>query len=201
MNRNVIFDLGNVLLNFKPEQFLLRYGKDEIYIKSFISKVIKGKIWLNLDRGRVTIKEAKIKFIKKFPEEKKFISIFFKHWMEMLTPIEENVKLLYDLKSKGYRIYILSNFIQEAFKYIKKNYKFLSIFDGEIISAKARVIKPEHEIYQKLLDKYKLIPEECVFIDDVETFLFYPQNLGMKTILFLSNTDLSTELRKIDVKI
>ncbi|UCD02110.1 MAG: HAD family phosphatase [Promethearchaeota archaeon] len=201
MIKNIIFDLGNVLLDFKPEKFLLKYSKDENYIGDFIFKVIKSKIWLNLDRGIISLERAKDKFIQKFPEERDFLVTFFEHWMEMLTPIEENVKILYDLKSNGYSIYILSNFIEEAFHFVKNQYKFLSLFDGKIISGKVRVIKPEINIYQRLIDKYNLLPDECVFIDDIQSFLTPAKKLNMKTILFLPNTDLRSELRDFGVNI
>jgi len=201
MIRNIIFDLGNVIFNFKPEKFLFRYTKDKNYIKEFISKVIRSKTWLNLDRGTISLKNAKEEFLKKFPEENNFILMFFTHWMEMLTPIQENVKILHELKSNGYKTYILSNFIIEAFEYVKDKYDFLSLFDGKIISGNVKVIKPEFEIYQKLIDKYNLIPEECIFIDDVRAFLSRAKKLNMKTILFSQNTDLRSELKKFNVNV
>jgi len=199
--RNIIFDLGNVIFNFKPEKFLHRYTNDENYIEEFISKVIRSRIWLKLDRGTISLKKAEDKFIKKFPEDHDFIVMFFRHWMEMLTPIQENVKILYDLKSNGYKIYILSNFIVEAFDFVENQYDFLSLFDGRIISGKEKVIKPELEIYQKLIHKYNLIPEECIFIDDVRAFLSQARKLSIKTILFSKNTNLRKELRKLDINI
>ena len=140
-------------------------------------------------------------FIKKFPEDREFIETFFIHWMEMLTPIQENVKILYDLKSNGYKIYILSNFIVEAFDFVKSKYDFLSLFDGKVISGQIKVIKPELEIYQYLIKEYSLIPEECIFIDDVRAFLSRAKKLNIKTILFNQNTDLRTELRNMKVNI
>ncbi|NVM37237.1 MAG: HAD family phosphatase [Candidatus Lokiarchaeota archaeon] len=201
MIRNIIFDLGNVLINFKPETFLLRYTKDEQYIQNFISKVIRNKIWFRLDRGTISLENAKEEFIRKYPEDYSFIITFFEHWMEMLTPIQENVKILCDLKANGYNTYILSNYIEEAFEIMEKKYKFFSLFDGKIISGQEKVIKPEIEIYQKLIDKYNLVPEECVFIDDIRSFLSRARKLKMKTILFTPNTDLRTELRTLDIRI
>jgi putative hydrolase of the HAD superfamily len=201
MIKNIIFDLGNVLINFKPDKFLLRYTKNEKFINSFISKVIRDKIWLNLDRGVISLENAKKEFIEKYPEDTNFILTFFKDWMEMLTPIEENIKILYELKSNSYKVYILSNYILEAYHYVKSTYEFISVFDGEIISGKEKVIKPEPEIYQKLVQKYKLIPKECVFIDDIPTCLLYARKIKMKTIHYLPNVDLRRELRKLEVKI
>ncbi len=201
MIKNIIFDLGNVLINFKPEKFLVRYTKDEKYIKSFISKVIRDKFWLNLDRGILSLEKAKKKFIEKYPEDSSFILTFFKEWMEMLTPIEGNIKILSELKSNAYKVFVLSNYIEEAYDYVKSKYDFFSLFDGKIISAKEKIIKPEPEIYQKLIEKYELIPEECVFIDDSQANLLQARKIKMKTILVLPNIDLRGELRKLNVKI
>ncbi len=201
MIRNIIFDLGNVIFNFKPKHFLRKYTNDEEYIRKFISNVIRSRIWLKLDRGTISIKKAEEEFFKKFPEDREFIKTFFIYWMEMLTPIQENIEVLYDLKSNGYKVYILSNFIVEAFDYVKKKYDFLSLFDGKVISGQVKVIKPELEIYQKLLNKYNLIPEECIFIDDVRAFLSRAKKLNINTILFTQNTDLRIELRNFQVDI
>ena len=130
-----------------------------------------------------------------------FIATFFLHWMEMLTPIQENVEILYDLKSNGYKIYILSNFIVEAFDFVKSKHDFLSLFNGKVISGQIKVIKPELEIYQYLIKEYSLIPEECIFIDDVRAFLSRAKKLNIKTIIFNQNTDLRTELRNMKVNI
>lgn len=201
MIKNIIFDLGNVLLKFKPEEFLLRYSTDKEFIQDFIFKVIRSPIWLNLDRGTISIEDAKNIFITNYPDDNNLIELFFSHWMEMLTPINENVKILQDLKSNGYKIYVLSNFIKEAFDYVQNHYEFFSIFDGKIISCKINVVKPEPKIYDELLDKFHLNPKECVFIDDIKSFLTYAKKLDMKTILHLPHTDLRSELQKLGVVI
>ncbi|MFX0134087.1 MAG: HAD family hydrolase [Candidatus Hodarchaeota archaeon] len=201
MIRNIIFDLGNVLLNFRPDNFLLNYTKDENYIQDFISKIIRSKIWINLDRGTISLKNAKQEFTDIYPEDRAFIMTFFEHWIEIFTPMQGNIKIAYDLKANGYKLYILSNFIEETFEIMKKKYQFFSLFNGIIISGQEKVLKPEIEIYQKLLEKFNLIPEECVFSDDIRSNLLSARKLNMKTILFLPNTDLRSELRKLDLKI
>ena len=105
------------------------------------------------------------------------------------------------LKFNGYNTYILSNFIEEAFEIIQKKHQFFSLFEGRIISCQEKVIKPEIEIYQKLINKYNLVPEQCVFIDDIRSFLSRARKLNMKTIWFSPDTDLRTELRNLDVNI
>jgi len=199
--KNIIFDLGNVLINFKPEQFLLRYTKDKNRITKFISNIIQSDTWLKLDRGIMSIKNARDDFISAYPEETELIKIFFDHWQEMLTPISKNVNLLKELKSNGYRLYILSNYIIEAYEYVKERYNVFSLFDGLVISGKINIIKPEREIFQFLLQKYNLNPEDSVFIDDIKQCIDQAGKLKIKTIHYLPNTDLRSELRKLEVKI
>ncbi len=201
MIKNIIFDLGNVLINFKPEQFLLRYTKDKNRITKFISNIIQSDTWLKLDRGIMSIKNARDDFISAYPEETELIKIFFDHWQEMLTPISKNVNLLKELKSNGYRLYILSNYIIEAYEYVKERYNVFSLFDGLVISGKINIIKPEREIFQFLLQKYNLNPEDSVFIDDIKQCIDQAGKLKIKTIHYLPNTDLRSELRKLEVKI
>lgn len=201
MIRNIIFDIGNVLLNFKPEQFLKSYLKDELRIKEFISNVIKTELWLDLDRGIITLQEAREKYLERYPQEGNLIKIFFNHWKEMLTPIPQNIKILRELKSNDYKIYFLSNFIKEAYEYVQTRYEFLTLADGKVISSEIKYVKPEVKIYQHLFEKYNLNSEQCVLIDDVESNLPQAQSLKMKTIHYLRDTDLRSELRKLDVKI
>ncbi len=201
MIKNIIFDLGNVLINFKPEQFLLRYTKDKNRITKFISNIIQSDTWLKLDRGIMSIKNARDDFISAYPEETELIKIFFDHWQEMLTPISKNMNLLKELKSNGYRLYILSNYIIEAYEYVKERYNVFSLFDGLVISGKINIIKPEREIFQFLLQKYNLNPEDSVFIDDIKQCIDQAGKLKIKTIHYLPNTDLRSELRKLEVKI
>ena len=201
MIKNIIFDLGNVLLKFKPEEFLLQFTSDKEYIKQFVPKITRSKLWLDLDRGYESLENAEIIFLSKYPEEKELISLFFNHWMEMLTPIEDNINILLDLSKSGYKTYVLSNFIKEAFKFVKEKFDFFTLFDGQIISGEEKVIKPEKAIYESLLRRYQLIPEESLFIDDILFFLKPAKKLGISTIWNRPHTDLRKELKKFNVVI
>jgi len=199
MIQNIIFDLGNVLLKFQPSEFLLGFTNDVEYINQFVPKIFRSKIWIELDRGTISVEDAKNNFISQYPKEKEFLTLFFKHWMEMLTPIDKNIEILKDVRALGYKTYILSNYIKEAYTFIKKNYKIFTLFDGQIISGFEKIIKPEKAIYELLLNRYNLIPEESLFIDDILFFLKPAKKLGMKTIWNRPETDLREELEKLDV--
>jgi len=199
--RNIIFDIGNVLINFRPEQFLKRFINDEFRIKEFIVNVIKTELWLNLDRGIISLQEAREVYLERYPEESNLLLAFFNNWKEMLTPITQNIQILRELKSNDYKIYFLSNYIKEAFDYVQDRYEFFALADGKVISSEIKYVKPEAKIYQYLLEKYNLIPKQCVFIDDVESNLHEAHSMKMKTIHYLMDTDLRSELRKLNVNI
>jgi putative hydrolase of the HAD superfamily len=199
--KNIIFDVGNVLINFKPDQFLKRFVNDEYRIKEFITKVIKSELWLKLDRGIISLQEARDEYLKRFPEEKNLLSTFFNHWKEMLTPITHNIQLLQELKSNDYQIYLLSNYIKEALDYVQTRNEFFTIVDGKVISSEIKSAKPEAKMYQSLIDKYNLEPEQCVFIDDIESNLHQARSLNMKTIHYSEDIDLRSELRKMKISI
>ena len=201
MIKNIIFDLGNVLIRFRPDLFLSKYTKDKTRITRFMSNIIKSDLWLELDRGIFSLKHAQEKFLSIYPEETDLIILFFNSWKEILSPILENVKVVEELKLKGYKLYVLSNFFKEAFKYVRKRYDFFSLFDGIVISSKISLVKPELEIYQYLLHKYNLNPEESVFIDDTVECTIQANKLNFKTIQYVLNTDLRLELRKLVLNI
>ncbi|MFX0075074.1 MAG: HAD family hydrolase [Candidatus Hermodarchaeota archaeon] len=199
MIKNIIFDLGNVLLKFQPSEFLLRFSNDTEYINQFIAKIFHSSIWVELDRGTISLENAEKTFVSKYPNEEVFLRRFFEHWMEMLTPIEENVKILKDLRNLGFKTFILSNFIKETYIYIDQKYDIFQFFDGQIISGFEKAIKPEKGIYQKLLDRYHLIPEESIFIDDVLFFLKPAKKIGINIIWNKPETDLREELKRFGV--
>ncbi|MFX1558224.1 MAG: HAD-IA family hydrolase [Promethearchaeota archaeon] len=200
MINNIIFDLGNVLFKWNPENYIHKFTSNKQEIKWFLDNIIHSKYWVNLDRGFLTLDTAKTKLVSQYPRKEKLILSYFNNWMEMLTPIEKNVAIVEELKKQNLKLYILSNYIKEAFDYISVKNKFLSLFDGKIISGIEKVNKPNKKIYKILIDRYLLNPLECVFIDDVKPFLRPAKKMGMKVIWNLDNTNLKEELKKLGIK-
>lgn len=182
MIKNIIFDIGNVLLEFKPLDYLKRTFNDENIEKLILKEVFGCEEWLHLDRGTLTQDEA-IKIITtRNPNHEVHIKKCMDNWIDILTPIESTIRILKDLKEKGYKLYLLSNFHSLAFETVYAKYDFFKNFDGGIISYKEKLVKPEAEIYTKLLDTYKLTAEECLFIDDTLVNIEAASKLGIKTL-------------------
>ena len=201
MIKNIIFDIGNVLLTFDPEKFILKYTNDTSKVNTFSLNIIHSKTWLEMDRGLISVDNAKITFLRDYPEIKELLGLFFENWLDIFMPIEKNIEIMKELKKKGYKIYALSNFIKETYEFVIKKFDFFSFFDGSIISWKEKVVKPEIEIYTTLLNRYNLLAEESVFIDDYSKFLITAENLGMHTILIHPNINLRQEFHKLNINI
>ena len=181
MIKNIIFDLGNVLIRFKPEEFINKNIKEE-YREKFFNVIFKGQEWADLDRGVLEYNDAIKIFSEKIPECSLEIKKFFDNYiLDALEPIEKNIEIMKSLKEK-YKLYVLSNFHYPAFDYIFKNWEFFKYFDGKIVSGHCKLLKPEKEIYKLLCSTYSLKPDECVFIDDTKVNIESAEKFGIRGI-------------------
>jgi putative hydrolase of the HAD superfamily len=177
---NIIFDLGNVLLSWKPGEFFVKSGYDNETINLIMNSVFKSSEWLRLDNGDLTTPEAIEQIAAKSSLKKEYISSLFNLRTKIIYPLNGNIKLLPELKKRGFKLYFLSNFPLDFFEEVKKEYEFFCYFDGGIISAEVNHSKPDIKIYKILLDKYRLKPEECFYIDDMEINVRAAASAGIK---------------------
>lgn len=183
MIKNVIFDIGRVLVTYEPYEYVLSYGYDVQTSKKICNIVFEDKRWIEKDRGTISDKEYLNALITENPNYTDKIKIVYNNWLTMVKPIKETVDFYMDLKNKGYKIYLLSNF-STSYDKVESENKFLQIADGKIISYRFKTIKPEKKIYELLLSTYNLIPQECVFIDDREENIIAAQDLNINGIVF-----------------
>lgn len=194
MIKNIIFDLGNVLIGFKPEEFINKNIKEE-YREKFFNVVFKGQEWADLDRGVLEYSDAVKIFSERVPECSSEIKKLFDNYiLDVLEPIEKNIEIMKSLKGK-YKLYILSNFHYPAFDYIFKNWEFFKYFDGKVVSGHCKLLKPEKEIYELLCSIYSLKPNECVFIDDTKANIEAAEEFGINGI-HLTDTNILEEKLK-----
>ena len=197
MIKNIIFDLGNVLIKFNPFSFIEENVKEENREK-FHKIVFQGEEWLNLDRGTITYEEATQKLSEKFPEEKANIEkLFTNNIQDVLFMDKTNLEFVNSLKSNNYKLYILSNFHKPAFNKISTIHNFSEIFDGKVISCDCHLLKPEPEIYELIIGKYGLIPEETAFIDDSQNNVDAAKKLGINGIHLKNMKELIKTLNNI----
>jgi len=181
---NFIFDIGNVLLDFKPKLYLKKIFNDQSTEEKMLELIFKSDEWAKLDEGLITRKEAIDVFGEREPDYISEIHMTFERLPEMLTPISDTIALLPTIKNAGHKLYYLSNYPKDGVEYIQTSYEFFSLFDGGVFSCDVNVCKPSPMIYHHLLDKYALVPEECVFFDDMEENVVAARDEGINGILF-----------------
>ena len=199
MIKNIVFDLGNVLLNFKPIIYLNAHIKDKAKVQQIHDEIFSSEEWLMLDRGIITQEEAINEICNRSTQNGGLIKQVMYNWYHILTPIYDSVEILKELKHKGYRLYVLSNFHLLAYEDVNKRYEFFKYFDGGIISYKENLLKPNEAIYNKLIKEYKIDPKESIFIDDMFQNIESAAKLNFETILFIDSKDLREKLIHLNV--
>lgn len=186
MIKNVIFDIGRVLISYEPYEYVQKFGYSPDISKKVCDIVFEDKKNRGLERDRGTLSDEAYldMLITENPEYSDKIKAVFNNWISMLTPLKDSVDFYISLKAKGYKIYLLSNFPYPAYEQVEAENEFLRLADGKIISYAVKAIKPEKKIYELLISKYNLIPNECVFIDDREENIIAANKLGIKGIQF-----------------
>lgn len=182
MIRNIVFDLGNVLLSFKPAEYLKNAGYSREKSKLILSDIFASAEWQKIDQGLLSADEAIELISKKSLLGNDEIRLIFERRPEILYSLDFNTKLLPELKKEGFRLYFLSNFPLDIFDEVKRSYSFFCYFDGGIISAEANSTKPDPAIYLRLLEKYGLNAADCLFIDDLEENIRSAGALGFNCI-------------------
>lgn len=186
MIKNLIFDVGNVLIEYRWHQMLLDYGlsKEEAAIAG--SLFFEHETWKELDLGNMPVEDVIVLYEKQLPQYAGLIRWFLTHLELMPIPRPDVWKKVHALKEKGYKIYLLSNYNEDFFRVHTQGAAFLEDIDGKVVSYEIHKIKPYPEIYQYLLDKYDLNPQECVFFDDRPENTQTAEELGMKTYTITS---------------
>lgn len=166
MIKNIIFDLGKVIIKYNEEQIINKFTKKEEEVKYIYEKIFHAPEWNLMDLGNITNDEA-IKAINKRNEFKyrKLTDIFLHEWYKKREINRNMVEIAKKLKKNGYKLFVLSNMANLTYEYFK-NEEFFSLCTGVIISAHEHLIKPDERVFRLLLDRYKLNAEECLLIDD-----------------------------------
>jgi len=194
--QKVIFDVGQVLVKFNPQNLFIKILKDEEKVDFFLKNICTWEWHIQQDLIYDTSKAAG-PVIKKYPEYKEAIEAFYGRFLEMIDSVhQENVNLALKLKQKGYPIYLLSNFPGDQFEKYRLQNSFLNEFDDRIISGDVGLAKPDIKIYQLAIKKFNLNPEESLFIDDKIENTKGAEQAGIKTIQLQKPEDLDKEIRK-----
>ena len=199
MIKNIIFDIGNVLAHFRWKDYIGERFSPKIQNRMEYATV-HGPYWDEVDRGAIPIAEVVKLCAALEPELAKEIAAFFANREELVEEYPYAADLVRGLKRNGYKVYLLSNYAGDVFEYAKQHFTFIPLVDGGVISYEIHKVKPEPEIYETLLEKYQLNPDECVFLDDLERNLIGARKHGIHTVLFENLAQALSELEKLGVR-
>ncbi|MDP4152899.1 MAG: HAD family phosphatase [Bacillota bacterium] len=199
--KNIIFDIGRVLLHFDKPEFLRTFGFEGEELEKVNRAIFLNPAWDDYDRGLYETDELLRQYLSKCAPslEKEIRKVLCDGWFfDMMSPIDETVKLFWELK-KRYSVYLLSNFPKEPYERCEKAFDFLSGADGKVISYEIGLIKPDEGIYQILIEKYGLRPEECVFMDDTKENIETARKLGFNGFVFSNADDARKQLENYGI--
>lgn len=164
---SIIFDLGGVLIDWQPDRMYRKIIEDNEKRNWFLQNICTLD-WNEEQDGGRTIEEANRILIDQYPAYKEWIEAYYSRWDEMLGgPIQGTVELFRKLRQDpSYKIYALTNWSAETFPRALEIFDFLHWFDGRIVSGEEKTRKPFRDIYEIILNRFQLIPEQTLFIDD-----------------------------------
>lgn len=199
--KNIIFDFGGVVMDWNPRYFFRDYFNDDEKMEFFLKNIAEDEWNAEQDRGR-SLKDGTDIQVAKFPEWETEIRAYYENWTTMLkSDIPENVEVLRKLEHSEYELFGLTNWSAETFPYALANYDFFNAFKGKIVvSGTEKLIKPDKKIWEVLLERYHLKPEESVFIDDNPKNIEVAKTLGFMTVHITEGTNLEEELRSLGIR-
>ena len=194
MIKNIVFDVGKVLVYYEPDFLMDKLGYDEETKRRMKGAMFHSAAWDEGDRGVWTEEELVDAFIANDPELEEKIRYCHEHVDGVIEIMPHTIGWMEELKSRGYRLYVISNYGKNTYEKTEKKLTFSKFMDGEIYSYKYKMKKPDHCIYEKLLEDYQLNASECVFIDDRKENIDAAKEVGFEGIVFENYEQAKAEL-------
>ncbi len=195
----IIFDFGNVLLEWNPWHVYRRHFNSEEAMAEFFHEVDFAGWNARQDRGR-TFEEGVADHSRMFPQYAHLFQAYHDHWRDSIgSVIAGTVDIVKRLKQKDYPLYGLSNWSAETFPFARETYDFFDLFDDMVISADVGFVKPEPEIFEIILNKIGTPAHECLFIDDSLANVRQANQMGFVTIHFTSPEQLEDDLTRMGI--
>lgn len=196
----IIFDFGNVLIRWDPHRLYNKYfANDRSAIDRFFAEINFHDWNLAQDKGypfALAVEEHSARF----PQYEHLIRAYHEEWEESISgPIPETVQTLYKLRAAGYRLFGLTNWSSEKFSHIKPRFAFFSVFEDILVSGDVKLLKPDPAIFDLLLQRIHLKPDECLLVDDSLQNIETAQKLGFSTCHFTSPYQLEEELLQMGI--
>lgn len=189
MIRNIVFDMGNVLMSWNPERIVTALPVQESHRALLQAQLLEGPEWIRVDEGSMSEQELMQRVCERLPKEAHADAQYvMAHWHEQMKPLDDMYQLVKELKAAGYHLYLLSN-TSKRFRVYENEIPAFHLLDGRFISADFKCIKPSPMIYEKFLQHFGLRPEECLFIDDMRANIEGGKAAKMDGILYTGDVN------------
>lgn len=194
MTKNIIFDFGNVLVQWHPEVVYGEFFGDEAKAWWFLRHVADMDFRQRIDAGE-SMEDCIREKQAQYPEYEQAVELYRSKWREMLTDEVPGMReVISELRAKDYKIFGLTNWSMETFPEARVHFGILQMIDRYVVSGAEGYVKPDPRLFQVLLDRYGLRAEECIFIDDNPDNVAAARNMGMRGIVFTNAELLRKEL-------
>jgi putative hydrolase of the HAD superfamily len=193
--RNVVFDVGGVLLQWDPPAIIAQFAPDPAQQALIRREIFEHPEWHEFDRGTIDVARAVTQFGKRAGLEPEQMRALFQTVNESLHPIAGTIQLVEDLAAAGVHLYVLSNMPVSTYEYLTRKHEFFGHFRELVISGAIRMIKPEPAIYRHLIEKTGIVPAESVFLDDLLKNVVAARECGLHAIQFKGADAARVELR------
>ncbi len=195
----LIFDIGNVLVRQRFEELARELTSSQEEYNFLFENMFGGSIWVDLDKGTFKAEEEMQAMMNVDPAHGELARKLYCNLGNCFEPIAGSMDWIRELKRKGYKVYALSNWGRPFYEQGKEKLAFLEEMDGYFLSYRYHMLKPSAEYFQLLLDTYHIMPEEAVFLDDVEKNVRAAEALGIYGIVVENQEQAKRELEKLGV--
>ena len=203
MIKNVIFDMGGVLIEWAPRKMIAAYGFSSAEQAQLYRVIFEDGLWGRTDDGSLSVEAAADLACEQLPPALHAAAreLLCAWWERFFANIDGMGSLLRELKAAGYRLYLLSNVSRTVYEYLSR-IDGADCLDGLLLSAEEGCAKPDARIYARLLSKFALVAQECFFIDDNAPNIEGARACGIDGTMFSGDVDaLRAVLRQKGVKI
>ena len=197
---DIILDMGNVLLEWNQDKILKAVAKTEKNYLILDKAIFQSGLWERLDLGTLTREELVDEVLSLLGDcyQKKVEEVIW-NWPTYIDIYREVFPLLVRLKENGHRIFVLSNTSPVFYELLKDQLAPLEkILDGFILSCDIKAIKPDRKMFEEILRKYELSPDNCIFLDDVKENTNMAESLGIKAYQVKQRSDVVDILKKFE---
>jgi putative hydrolase of the HAD superfamily len=195
--KNVIFDLGGVVLDWNPDAILENYFEDPAVRVAMRAAVFDHPDWQRMDRGDFGEAEMVARLQQRTARQPAELAGLLTAVRDSLQPKPDTLALIRRLARRPVPLYCLSNMPASTFAHLRGRYQFWTVFRGIVISGEIKMMKPEREIFEHLLQRYGLAARDTIFIDDLRPNVEAARALGMQAVLFRDARQCEAELEPL----